>query len=83
MTVHGVFPDFQKARFNKSDLCLCKQYSGTLEHIIYDWYLWNNIRAEYLSGVTADILKKELLLHKCSSIGIRLIIQAYVKAVLP
>lgn len=33
LTYHGVFPEFQAKRFGKSNLCICGDGVGTLEHV--------------------------------------------------
>lgn len=83
VTKHGIFPDFQKLRFNKSDRCIYNHAQGTVEHIIFDCHLWDNVRNDYFTDVAADSSIKELLLKKRSSLGVQLIIQECVKAALP
>lgn len=77
ITRHGVFPGYQEKYFNKSDLCICLNNKGAVEHIILDSPIWNDIR-KYFHGVNTI---QNLLLNKGGTLGVRTIIQAYFELV--
>lgn len=76
-------PVFQNLRFGKDENCLCNANIGTLEHIINECSLWNDIRMMYFESATTVTLIKGLLMNKQSTTGIRLIIQSYLEATMP
>lgn len=82
LTKNGVFPDFQAKRFGKSDLFLCGDSTGALEHIIFECVLCENIRSKYLYDVNINVPLVVLLAADRTTEGIRLKMDHYVKSVL-
>lgn len=77
VTGHGIFPSFQAERFGRDDMCICTNAKGTIDHIIKDCHLGEQIRKEYFGPDYYNKDMKDLLSHRKSSLGLRLIIQTY------
>lgn len=70
LTGHGVFPVYQSRFHGKDDRCFCSQSLGTVEHIIYDCDLFNNIRINHFpvnyKNIELYSLCKEYRIGICS-----------------
>lgn len=83
LSKHGVFPEFQSKRFGETDICLCNNTTGTLEHIIFECTPFEDIRNDYQFDVNYTIPFGVLLSSSRTTEGIRLIIEHFVKLALP
>lgn len=77
VTGHGIFPAFQAERFRKDDSCICMEARGTVEHVAMECYIGDHIRKKYFDPDFSSKSVLELLNHRKSTIGLRLIVQLY------
>lgn len=74
---HGIFPAYQAEKFKKTDICLCEQAVGTIEHVINDCELVKDARLKYL---TTDLMQKDLdylLNHRSGTLALKMILKEY------
>lgn len=75
---HGIFPEYWYKRYLKSNIFLCNNSEGTIEHIVLFCKLWDITRIAYFlpNWIIKSIF--ELLLNKKISIGIKLIVKFFI-----
>lgn len=82
ITGHGIFPEYQSKMFNKTDLCLCEQAVGSIEHVIKDCVLVRDTRLKYL---TIDLMQKDLdylLKHRAGTFALKSILKQYYEKIM-
>lgn len=76
ITEHGIFPKHQAEKFNKVERCLCNLAEGTVDHVLKDCILIDDVRTKYF---TAGMLQHsdERLEHRDTTQGVRCLMQGY------